>query len=112
MNFIKIISNFLIIFDFGDTKGVDIVTFNSNFVASNDEMMKTPNYLFGGVNGALNAFNALYYTPINDSIFIGDNINYSEEKDKLPPPKPIDNPTENPTELHTEKSIQEELILK
>mgnify|MGYP006873017867 CR=1 FL=1 len=121
--------------DASDTKGVDVVTFNSNFEASNSEMIKSPNYLFGGINGNINSFDVLYFPPINDYIFIGGYIDYSVssqynsaivnlsklkgpnsltsvdlnmEIDNLLPVKPTDKPNEITNEHHTEKNIQEQ----
>jgi len=119
--------------DTGNTKGVDIVTFNSNFEPSNNEMLTSPNYLFGGINGNLNAFDVLYFPPINEYIFFGDYVDYNSnnqnnlgvvnlskmkapnmltpgeiklEIDDFPPIKPPEKPTDKPSEHQTENIIK------
>ena len=121
--------------DSGDAKGVDIVTFNSNFEASNNEMLTSPNYILGGINGNLNTFDVLYFPLINQYIFIGDYIDYNSynqqflgivnlskmkapnnlkpeeikiEIDHFPPERPTEKPTEKPNENQTENIIKEE----
>jgi hypothetical protein len=121
--------------DSGDAKGVDIVTFNSNFEASNNEMLTSPNYILGGINGNLNTFDVLYFPLINQYIFIGDYIDYNSynqqflgivnlskmkapnnlkpeeikiEIDHFPPERPTEKPTEKPNEHQTENIIKEE----
>ena len=117
----------LICSDSGDSKGVDVVTFNSNFEASINEMLKSPNYRFGGINGILNTFDVIYSPLINDYIYIGDYIDYSSgnknylgitnlSKMKVPnnlTPEEIKIeiehfPPEKPTEHLTESIIKEQ----